>query len=229
MTRERDREQLVRQIPLLSSLDAEERRRIAQIIHFRRYSARATVVHEGDAGDSLFLVLSGYLKAVTSGAEGREMLLSVMGPGEVFGELSLLDGKPRSCSCVALEAAELASIEREAILGILRTSPNLAIHLLEVVAQRLRSLSRRCESITTLDVSGRLARLVLNLADKHGEPAAVGVRVRVKLSQQELGDMVGATRESVNKLLGDWKQAGLLHQEEGRVVITNVDALRGMV
>lgn len=229
MTRERDREQLVLQIPLLSSLEAEDRRRVAQLIHFRRYTARASVVHEGDPGNSLFLVLSGYLKAVTRGTEGREMLLSVMGPGEVFGELSLLDGKPRSCSCVALESAELASIERDAVLGMLRTSPELGIQLLEVVTQRLRNLSERCESITSLDVSGRLARVVLNLADKHGERAGPGIRVRVKLSQQELGDMVGATRESVNKLLGDWKQAGLLHQEEGRVVITDVDALRRMV
>ena len=150
-----------------------------------------------------------------------------MGPGEVVGELSVLDGHPRSASVIALEAAELAVVEREPLLGLVRQSPALALGLIAVLTARVRNLSKRCENISLLDIPARLAEVLLSLAERHGERSGDNVRIPVRLSQQDLGNMVGATRESVNKQLRSWTQDGILRQEEGRVVISDLGALRG--
>jgi CRP/FNR family transcriptional regulator, cyclic AMP receptor protein len=223
-----DPAKLVQSIPLFATLEPEARALIARLIRVRRYSARQALFWEGEAGGALFVALSGYLKAVTSGAEGKEVLLNVMGPGEVIGELSVLDGQPRSASVIALESCQLATIEREPLLSVMRASPNLAIALVEVLAQRLRTLSKRHENISSMDISSRLADVILTLAEKHGERADGGVRLPMRLSQQDLGAMVGATRESVNKQLRHWIQDGILKQESGRVIITNFEALRSL-
>jgi len=223
-----DPTKLVASIPLFATLEPDARKLIARLIRVRRYSARQTVFWEGEQGGALFVTLSGYLKAVTTGAEGKETLLNVMGPGEVIGELSVLDGQPRSASVVALETSQLATIERDPLLDVLRASPNLAIRLVEVLAQRLRNLSKRCENISSMDIPSRLADVLVTLAEKHGQPAGRDVRIPVRLSQQDLGSMVGATRESVNKQLRHWTHDGVLKQEAGRVIITNFDALRSL-
>lgn len=224
--REHDPEKLVARIPLFASLEPEARRPLAQLIRLRRYSARQVVVWEGEAGGTLFLSLSGYFKAITTGGDGKEMLLSIMGPGEVFGELSVLDGQPRSASVITLEPGELACIERAALFELMAASPRLAIGLIEVLAQRVRTLTKRYETISTLDVSQRLAQVLVSLAQKHGQRDGSRVRIPVRLSQSDLGSMVGATRESVNKQFRKWTESGVLHRENGCVVISDFAVLR---
>ncbi|MEO7037134.1 MAG: Crp/Fnr family transcriptional regulator [Polyangiaceae bacterium] len=224
--REHDPEKLVARIPLFATLEPEARKPLANLIRVRRYSAREVVVWEGETGGTLFLSLTGYFKAITTGSDGKEMLLSVMGPGEVFGELSVLDGQPRSASVVTLEPGELASLERPALFELMATSPRLAIGLIEVLAQRVRTLTKRYETISTLDVPQRLAQVLVSLAQKHGQHEGSRVRIPVRLSQQDLGSMVGATRESVNKQLRKWTESGVLHRETGCVVISDFPALR---
>jgi CRP/FNR family cyclic AMP-dependent transcriptional regulator len=220
--------QLVASIPLVAGLEPEERELVLRLIRVRTFKARQVVVWEGEAGTSLFVVLSGYLKAVTAGSEGKEVLLSVMGPGEVFGELSVLDGEPRSATVVALEETELALIERDPLLSLIQSSPTLAVRLLVVLTQRLRNLSKRCETLASLSLCGRLAEVLVGLALKHGEPHDGSVRIPMRLSQQDLGSMVGASRESVNKLLRYWAETGVLRHDGGRVVITDFEALKLM-
>jgi CRP/FNR family transcriptional regulator, cyclic AMP receptor protein len=224
--REHDPLRLVASIPLFASLEPADRGLVAGLLRVKRYAPRQTVVWEGQPGGALFLALSGFFKAVTSAStDGKEMLLSIMGPGEVFGELSVLDGQPRSASIVALQASELASIERESLLELLKTSPRLAVGLIEVLAQRLRNLTKRCETISSQDVPRRLAQVLITLANKHGKTDGRAVRIPVRLSQQDLGNMVGATRESVNKQLRQWTQTGILKHESGEVVILDLRAL----
>jgi CRP/FNR family transcriptional regulator, cyclic AMP receptor protein len=219
---------LLRRVPLLSALEPEERLLFTRLLQTRSYAARRTVVWEDERGGALFIVLSGYLKATTAGADGSELLLSIMGPGEVFGELSLLDGQPRSASVSTLQAVELAFIEREPFLQMVEGSPKLAVRLLGVLSQRLRNLSKRCENVACKDVRSRLAQALVFLADRHGRALDGRVEIPVRLSQQDLGSMVGATRESVNKLLRNWSRSGVLSHVSGRVTISNVDVLRSM-
>ena len=221
-----DAKDLVARIPLFAALDADALRLISRLMKRRRYRARQVIVWEGESGGTLFCVVSGYLKAVTAGAEGKEMLLSVMGPGDVFGELSVLDGEPRSASVVAIDSAELASIEQDQLRAALSASPSLALGLLKVLSQRIRHLSRSVESISSLDVPARIARLLITLAERHGQPQGPGVKIPIKLSQQDLGSMVGATRESVNKLLRVWTAQGSLQLESGRLVLTDFEEFR---
>lgn len=220
---------LVARIPLLSGLEPEEQRLIAPLLEVRRYAARETVVWEGEGGGALFHVMSGYLKATAAGADGLELLLSIMGPGEVFGELSLLDGQPRSASVVTLEASELAMLDRAPFMEQLERSPKLALKLLAVVTQRLRNISRRAENVACLDVRTRLAEALVFLANKHGRPLGTTVQIPFKLSQQDLGSMVGATRESVNKLLRDWTETGVLSHVAGRLTVNDFPALRQII
>jgi CRP-like cAMP-binding protein len=224
--REHDPQKLVARIPLFAALEPEARKPLAGLIRVRRYAARQPVVWEGETGGTLFLSLTGYFKAITTGRDGKEMLLSIMGPGEVFGELSVLDGQPRSASVVTVEAGELASIERPALFELMASSPKLAIGLIEVLAQRVRTLTKRYETISSQDLPQRLAQVLVSLAQKHGQPDGPRVRIPMRLSQQDLGSMVGATRESVNKQLRKWTQTGVLHRETGCVVISDFPALR---
>lgn len=223
-----DSVQLVARIPLIAGLEPEERDLVLRLIRVRSFKARQVVVWEGEAGTSLFVVLSGYLKAVTAGADGKEVLLSVMGPGEVFGELSVLDGEPRSATVIALEESELALIEREPLLALLQSTPKLAIRMLTVLTQRLRNLSKRCETLASMSLCGRLAGVLVNLAAKHGENVDGALRIPMRLSQQDLGSMVGASRESVNKLLRYWTETGVLRHDSGRVVISDLESLKLM-
>jgi len=221
-----DLQELIAKIPLFAGLEPEVRRPLAALVRVRSYSARQFVVWEGESGGTLFVSLSGYFKAVTNGSDGKEMLLSVMGPGEVLGELSVLDGQPRSASVIAIEAGELACIERPALLALMASSPSLAIGLIEVLARRVRSLTKRFETLSCQEVPERLAQALLQLAEKHGQTAGSRVRIPVRLSQQDLASMVGATRESVNKQLRKWTSAGMLKRETGCMIIADVPALR---
>ncbi len=223
---EHDPLKLVARIPLFASLEPEVRQPLAALIRVRSYSARQFVVWEGQAGGTLFLSLSGFFKAVTTGNDGKEMLLSVMGPGEVFGELSVLDGQPRSASVIAIEPGELACVDRPALLELMAKSPSLAVGLIEVLARRVRSLTKRFETLSCQEVPERLAQTLLLLAEKHGQRAGVHVRIPVRLSQQDLASMVGATRESVNKQLRKWTRTGMVLRETGCLVISDVPALR---
>jgi CRP-like cAMP-binding protein len=171
--------------------------------------------------------MSGHLKVVSAGADGRDTGLNIMGPGELIGEVPLLDGGPRSATVQALEPCELLVIRREPFLRLIESSPKIAIELLRVLAQRLRRLTERSEDIAFLRVGSRLAKRIVSLAGEYGEShPGGGVRVTVKLSQQELGELVNATRESVNKHIKAWEDEGILSQESGHVVILDLHRLR---
>jgi CRP-like cAMP-binding protein len=224
----RQTEELLARIPFLSGLEPEARRLFAGLVKLRRYPKRKVVVWEGEPGDALFLVISGFLKAVTASGEGHEVLLSIMGPGEVFGELSVFDGQPRSASVVALDSVEVATLERGPVRALIEQSPKLATSLIEVLAQRLRNLSKRCENVDCMDVRTRLAQALVELAEKHGQGNGLGVQIPFKISQQDLGNWVGTSRESVNKLLRDWSKNGMLSHRAGLVIINDLPAFRSM-
>jgi CRP/FNR family transcriptional regulator, cyclic AMP receptor protein len=220
---------LLASIPLFGGLSAEQLAKIAALAHVRAYAARAVVVSQGEPGHSLFAIVRGKLKVVSCGPDGRDTVLGIMAQGEVFGEVALLDGGPRSATCTAVEPCELLVIERTQFLELLATSPQITIKLLDVLAGRLRRLSQRSEDAAFLDVPSRLARSLLDLASRFGERVSAPSReicITLKLSQQELGDLVGATRESVNKHLNDWTRQGFLKLQGGRMVISDIDSVR---
>lgn len=219
--------ELLRRVPLLQSLSDAELKTIAALSTRRRVRARETVVQQSEPGNELFVLMTGHLKVVSTDPEGRDAGLNVMGPGEVFGEVALLDGGPRSATIVALEPCELLVIRREHWLRFLRESPDTAVQLLGVLAARLRKLTERAEDIAFLRVGERLAKTLAALASSYGDKQPDGsIRLALRMSQQEMGDLVGATRESANKQIRAWEAEGLVRQDHGHLIILDIEALR---
>ena len=219
--------ELLRKVSMFASLGEAELNAIASLAQRKRYAAHEDIVRQADPGGELFVIISGHLKAVSAGADGRDNALGVMGPGEVCGEVSLLDGGPRSATMTSLDRCELLIIRRDPFLRILEGSPRISIELLKVLTRRLRKLTGRSEDIAFLRVGGRLAKRVAELAEAYGEKLPDGsARLPFKLSQQEIGDLVNATRESANKQIKQWEDEGLVAQDSGHLVVRDMQRLK---
>ncbi len=204
---------------------------LQEVLGFARRVALAkgdTVFHKGDPGDALYAVLSGRVGISSSSGLGKEVFLNIMEPGEVFGEIALLDGGARTAQAMVMEPAVLLRIDRSRFLPFLERRPTLCLRLMKLLCDRLRWTSDMIESVIFLDIPRRLAKRILVLADEHGREAADGVQVDVGLSQEDLANMLGATRESVNKVLRVFQQQGFIAYSRGALRVLNREALQGM-
>jgi CRP-like cAMP-binding protein len=219
---------LLGSIELFGELTPEELATVGSLAKVQTFAARSAVVNQGDPADALFAIIRGRLKVVACGPDGRDTVLGIMAEGEVFGEIALIDGGTRSATVTAIEPCELLVIERARFLDLLHQSSPIAVKLLVVVSKRLRRLSQRSEDAAFLDVPTRLARSLLDLATRFGERRAASkdICIAIKLSQQELGDLIGATRESINKHLSDWTRQGFLRLQSGRLIIADIEGVR---
>jgi CRP/FNR family transcriptional regulator, cyclic AMP receptor protein len=211
---------------VFQGLSEDELAHLCSLARTRQYKARETIVEKGEAATEFFVLLSGRAKVAMAGADGSDAAVNVMGPGEVFGEIAILDGQPRSATVTTLEECEMAVVDRQAFNDLLVSSPSIAIKLLAVLAGRVRELTTRLADRSFLDVPARLAKQLLWLARNHGTQGESGIRIDLRLSQQELGDLIGATRESVNKYIRDWTRIGVVKQERDYLEVFDLDALR---
>ncbi len=183
------------------------------------------VFREGDAGDRLFVILDGKVKIWRSAADGRENLLAVLGAGDMFGELSLFDPGPRTASVSAVTDSRLASLDHDDLRPLLLDRPAVAGQLLRALAQRLRRTNESLADLVFTDVPGRVAKALLDLAEKFGTEEADGTRVQHDLTQEELAQLVGASRETVNKALSEFASRGWLRLEGRTVLLIDRDRL----
>jgi CRP-like cAMP-binding protein len=220
-----DRRKLLASVPIFNGLAEREIDVLLAATTTKRLAARAPLFHKGDPANALYAVMRGRLKASVSGGDGKEIVFNLMGPGEVIGEVSLLDGSPRSLDVEAVEPSELLSLQRRDLVAILERHPKVAIRLAMVLAQRLRRLSQLTEDTRFLNLPARLGKKLLELAAAHGTKSAAGVRIGVKLPQHQLGEMVGTSRESVNKQLRIWVQAGWIRVEAGYITLVDTEEI----
>lgn len=220
--------QLLARSWLFSELSKSEIDALTGIAQMRAARAKQSVVKKGEPGASIFVVLRGRLKVVTSGL-GRGTAFRILGPGELFGEIAVLDGQERSATVTALEPGQLAVIQEDAFTAFLERHPAVSRKLLAVLARRVRDLSQRVEDRALLEAPARLAKCMLGLAERYGKQEPRGLVCNLKLSQSELGELIDATRESVNKLLRTWKSEGILTHEAQRIVVHDLPALRALV
>lgn len=197
----------------------------ARAVH-RRYRRDSVVFVQGEYGTRCYVILSGSVKISAYAPDGREAVLAVLGPGDVFGELSLFDEAPRSADATVIEEAELLSLDDAALTEAVRAHPELAVSLLAVLSRRLRRANERFQDAAFFDVTGRVARRLADLSARHGVTGEDGVLVDVPLSQESLAKMIGATRESVNKALAGLTRRGLVRRSGQRYVLTDVEGLR---
>jgi CRP/FNR family transcriptional regulator len=214
------------QAPLFEALSEEDARALRSGVIDVALDRGERLFAEGDTGDSLYIILSGKIKLTKAAPDGRENLLSVHGPGEMFGELSLFDPVPRTSSATAITNARLAGIAHDDVRAWLSTRPEVAMHMLQALAQRLRRINEVKADLVFTDVPGRVAKALLDLSDRFGVPTPDGIQVNHDLTQEELAQLVGASRETVNKALADFAARGWIHLAAKSVLIIDADRLR---
>ena len=218
--------EVLRQAPLFSALDDEAATALRGSLTESKLRRGDVLFHEGDAGDRLYIVLDGKIKLGRTSSDGRENLLAILGPGQMFGELSLFDPGPRSATVTAVTDASFASLSHEDLLKWLDGRPQVARGLLAQIAARLRKANDVNADLVFSDVPGRVAKALLDLADRFGRTADDGVHVHHDLTQEELAQLVGATRETVNKSLAEFSNRGWLQLDGRSVILIDIDRLR---
>jgi CRP-like cAMP-binding protein len=213
-------------IPFFGGLDPEALERLAAGMRQRRFRRGEVIFHLGDPGDALFIIVGGEVKISLPSETGDEAILATLRTGDVFGELALLDGAPRSASATALTPTETVVLPRDRFRELIATEAGVRDALLASIAGELRRLTTHVEELHFLDITGRLAARLVRLAQEGGTPAGDGaIRLRTNLTQADLAAMVGCTRQSVNKLLGQFTDDGLLRLERDGIVVTNMAGL----
>jgi CRP/FNR family cyclic AMP-dependent transcriptional regulator len=191
----------------------------------RRIARNELVVRRGDPGAGPIIILSGRVRISVTSETGKEVTFAVLGPGEVLGEMSLLDGADRCADATAVEGCVVLVIDRGRFMRLLRSNPDASLRLAAALCRRLRESNTAFEDKTSLNLASRLAKTLLRLAQDHGTASARGIRIGVKLSQSDLSSLVGATRAKVNRQLRQWEEAGVLQKEGRCLVISQPDAL----
>ena len=217
---------IISRIPLFEGLSPEEQEELRAMMTQTTLRRGETLFNEGDSGDRLYILLSGKVKLGHASADGRENLLAVLGPGEIVGELTLFDPGPRSTTATAVAPTELLTLDHNHLMEIVEANPTLAKHMLRALAQRLRRTNESLSDLVFSDVPGRVAKALLDLADRFGTSTDKGVHVPHDLTQEELAQLVGASRETVNKSLAEFVSRGWIRLEGRAVTLLDVDRLR---
>jgi CRP/FNR family transcriptional regulator, cyclic AMP receptor protein len=214
--------------PLLRHLKPEDLRRLAVAAQIVRHPRNATLFQKGDPGNSMMAVVTGRVKICTYSADGKELVLNIIDRGGLFGEIAVLDGQPRSGDAVAIEDTELLVLERARLMPFLTANPEIPTRLIAVLCQRLRQTSEALEDALLRDAPSRVARGLLRLAGTFGKQEAAGLRLDIKLSQQQIGNLIGISRESINKHIVDWTRARYLEVNNGFITIRDKAALESL-
>lgn len=214
---------------LLRELDDRQMAELVGLGRIHRVGAESVVFSKGDPGSCLYAILRGQIAIHTSSVDGKVMLLNILDPGDVLGEIALLDGKPRSAGATAIRPSELFRVDRTDFIPFLERHPPLCIRMMAVLCERLRWVSDNIEDAIFRDVPRRLARRLLLLAESYGQPTTDGgIRITQPVSQEGLANMLGVTREIVNKSLKALKNADAITYTKGFIVLTDVELVRRM-
>lgn len=216
---------MVRRAPLFEGLDDDASESLARSMSALRMERGDILFHEGDRGDRLYVIAEGKIKLGRSSADGRENLLAILGPGEMFGELSLFDPGPRTATATAVAETQLLGLGNDELQDYLAQRPRVALTLLAALARRLRRTNENLADLVFTDVPGRVAKALLDLSQRFGRPTEDGIMVSHDLTQEELAQLVGASRETVNKALADFAHRGWIRLEGKSVLISDSERL----
>jgi CRP-like cAMP-binding protein len=218
-------EEVIRRAPLFTALDDAAASTLRESMTQVKVSKGHTLFKEGDAGDRLFVVVEGKLKLGTSSGDGRENLLSILGPGDMFGELSLFDPGPRTATATAVTDSRVLALANDQVIGWVTAHPQVSLQLLKRLARRLRRTNEVLADLVFADVPGRVAKAIMDLGERFGTKKDDGLHVNHELTQEELAQLVGASRETVNKALADFAGRGWVRLEPRAVVVLDYERL----
>jgi len=214
----------LRNVSLFESLDQQELEALSDVTFTRTFSKDNVIILAEEEGDTLFILKKGQVKVSIVSEGGREVILSLLGPGSVFGELSLLDGKPRSANVVATEETDLLMLRRADFLQLIYKTPQIATALLAELATRMRKTDRQIEGLALLDVTSRISDTLLQLATEQGAETADGVTIESRPTHQELANMSGTTRETVSRVLKRLEGQGYINRNGRKITILREEA-----
>ena len=217
---------MVSRAPLFATLEEESADALMSSMTRKRLDRGDVLFREGDQGEHLYVITDGKIKLGRTSADGRENLLAILGPGEMFGELSLFDPGPRTATATAVAETRLLGLGHDSLREVLTGRPDVAQALLAALARRLRRTNETLADLVFTDVPGRVAKALLDLSNRFGRPAEEGILVAHDLTQEELAQLVGASRETVNKALADFATRGWIRLEARAVVLLDVDRLK---
>lgn len=210
---------LISQINIFKGLGNTQLKLLVSLLKEKSVPKDGIVLNQEDPGDALFIIKEGKVKVVLFGEEGKEFILSTLKGGDFFGEMSLLDGEPRSASVVAIKETTLLILERDDFLDFVRNSPDIALNILAELSRRLRRTDEKIASLALLDVYGRVAHALIELAKNEGEEVDEGILIRERPTQQDLANMIGTSRETVSRVLRDLARSGLIAVSGKKVII----------
>ncbi len=214
-----DEPELLRTVPIFSELSEVDIQALARLTTRRRYPKDTVVFFENEQGDTLFMILEGRVRVTILGDDGREVILSVLGPGDFFGEIALLDNEPRSATAIAAEDSELLLLQRNEFQGAMSENASISGALIRVLTARLRRANHQISTLALLDVYGRVARVILDIAREEGRRLKDGRIAFRRATHQELANRIGTTRETVTRMLKDLERQGLITVDGREVVL----------
>ena len=218
----------LKKIPLLTELGADVLARLANTVELQEIRRREVVYLPGDPGDAVFFVNGGRVKISKVTRDGKALTLNYCGPSELFGETCLVDGSPRQEMAEALENAMITGIERSVFEGLLQQCAAMGYHMTKLLAERRRDVENKLETLVFRDVTSKLAELLLQLAEQYGVDDARGTLVALKITHQELANLIGSTRETVSLTLSQFKRKKLICTEGRKVIIADAESLRAL-
>jgi CRP-like cAMP-binding protein len=214
-----DEREVLRTVPIFSELSDQDISSLAHLAIRKRYPKDTVVFFENEEGDFFFTILEGRIKVTILGDDGREVILSVLGPGDFFGEMALLDNEPRSATAIAVEESELLSLHRNDFQSVLNDNRSITTALIRVLSARLRRANHQISTLALLDVYGRVARVIVDMAREEGKRLRDGRIAFRRATHQEIANRIGTTRETVTRMLKDLERQGLIHVEGKEIVV----------
>ncbi|MGQ0570893.1 MAG: Crp/Fnr family transcriptional regulator [Armatimonadota bacterium] len=213
------------EVSIFQGLSPEELKALAALLQRRLYRKGETVFRQSDPGSTLYIIESGEVKVTLVSSHGKEVILAILGQGGFFGELALLDGESRSADAVTRVDSRLLALHREPFLEFLRSHPSTAIRVIEALSRRVRRTTGLVQEAAFLDVPQRLARVLLQIHEPGRQLGPDGIPQYPRLTQRELAELVGTTRETINKCLGDYEKQGLIRRSKGLVRVLKPEEL----
>lgn len=213
-------------VPLFADLDATSLQQLAQVLRRRSFRAGEAIFHRDDPGQVLYIIKEGRVRIRLTSAEGQEIALAVFDAGESFGEMAILDMQPRSADAIAIDKVEVYTLQRQDFINVVRSHPDIAIEVMKGLSTRIRLGNQMVEDLIFLDVYGRVAKKLLELSREYGVETTDGVKIDMRLTQQELAAMVGASRESVNKVMGYFTDKSYISTDKHKITILRLAELQ---
>lgn len=213
-------------VQLFAGLDDDSLKHLVSITQEKNYNKKEVIFHHGDEGSALFILVSGAVKIFLNDDKGKEIILKILYEGDFFGEMSLLDGNFRSAGVMAVDSSKALIIQRDEFIDFIKKNPDIALNMMVLQSRRLRKIDEKIASLAFFDSYGKVARLLLDIAEESGEKVDGNIVINTNLTRQQLASIAGLTRETLTRIMGEFQERGAIEVDGRKIVILNESVLK---